>query len=68
MNQQAAVLAESSAIGVICLKLLVKRYLVPVISRSIDHRSISDARLSDEQLAQRQKLRDQEPNEIGVPQ
>ena len=27
-----------------------------------------DARLSDEQLAQRQKLRDTEPKELGVPQ
>ncbi|HTZ48384.1 MAG TPA: chloride channel protein [Verrucomicrobiae bacterium] len=38
-----------------------------LISRSIDDRSIYDARLTDEQIAQRRKLREQEPNEIGVP-
>jgi chloride channel protein, CIC family len=37
-----------------------------LISRSIDDRSIYDARLTDEQIAQRKKLREQEPNEIGV--
>ena len=42
--------------------------LSTLIARSIDHRSIYDARLSDEQVALRQKLREQEPNEIGVPQ
>ena len=50
------------------LPLILIAGISTLISRSIDHRSIYDARLSDEQLAQRQKLRDQEPNEIGVPQ
>lgn len=39
-----------------------------LISRSIEHRSIYDAKLSDEQVAQRQKLREQESNEIRVSQ
>ncbi len=50
------------------LPLILIAGLSTLISRSIDHRSIYDARLSDEQLAQRQKLRDTEPNELGVPQ
>jgi len=50
------------------LPLILIAGISTLISRSIDHRSIYDARLSDEQLAERQKLRDQEPNEIGLPQ
>ena len=50
------------------LPLILITGLSTLISRSIDHRSIYDARLSDEQLAQRQKLRDTEPKELGEPQ
>jgi H+/Cl- antiporter ClcA len=39
-----------------------------LISRSIEQRSIYDARLSDEQIALRQKMREEEPNPMGVPQ
>lgn len=50
------------------LPLILVAALSTLISRSIDHRSIYDARLSDEQIAQRQQMREHEPNEIGVPQ
>jgi len=50
------------------LPLILIAGISTLIARSIDHRSIYDARLSDEQVALRQKLREQEPNEIGVPQ
>lgn len=50
------------------LPLILVAAISTLISRSIDHRSIYDARLSDEQIAQRQQMREHEPNEIGVPQ
>ncbi|MGB9445776.1 MAG: chloride channel protein [Candidatus Acidiferrum sp.] len=50
------------------LPLILIAGISTLIARSIDHRSIYDARLSDEQLAHRERLRDQESNEIGVPQ
>lgn len=50
------------------LPLILIAALSALISRSVEPRSIYDARLSDEQIAQRQRMRDQEPNEIGVPQ
>jgi H+/Cl- antiporter ClcA len=50
------------------LPLILVAGISTLISRSIEHRSIYDARLSDEQIALRQKLRDEEPNQIGVPQ
>jgi len=50
------------------LPLILIAAISTLISRSIEHRSIYDARLSDEQIAQRQKLREEEPSQIGVPQ
>ena len=50
------------------LPLILIASITTLIARSIEHRSIYDARLSDEQIAERQKLREQESNEIGVPQ
>ena len=50
------------------LPLILIAGISTLIARSIEHRSIYDARLTDEQVAIRQKLRDQESNEIGVPQ
>jgi CIC family chloride channel protein len=50
------------------LPLILIAAISTLISRSIEHRSIYDARLSDDQIAQRQRLREQESNEIGVPQ
>jgi chloride channel protein, CIC family len=50
------------------LPLILVAGMSTLISRSIEHRSIYDARLSDEQIAQRQKLREQESDQIGVPQ
>lgn len=50
------------------LPLILIASISTLISRSIDHRSIYDARLSDEQIAQRQKLREHEPNEVGLQQ
>jgi H+/Cl- antiporter ClcA len=50
------------------LPLILIAGISTLISRSIEHRSIYDARLSDEQIAQRQKLREEESSEIGVPQ
>ena len=39
-----------------------------LIARSVEQRSIYDARLSDDQIALRQRMRERESNEIGVPQ
>src|SRR5579872_6648508 len=50
------------------LPLILIAAISTLIARSIEHRSIYDARLSDDQIAQRQRLREQESNEIGVPQ
>ena len=50
------------------LPLILVAAISTLIARSIEHRSIYDARLSDEQIAQRQKMREQESNQIGVPQ
>jgi len=50
------------------LPLILIAAISALISRSVEPRSIYDARLSDDQIAQRQKLREQEPNEIGIPQ
>lgn len=49
------------------LPLILVAVLSALIARSIEPRSIYDARLDDEQIEQRQKMREQEPNEIGVP-
>jgi H+/Cl- antiporter ClcA len=49
------------------LPLLLIAALSALIARSVEHRSIYDARLSDEQIALRQKMREQESNDIGVP-
>lgn len=48
------------------LPLILIAALSTLIARSIEHRSIYEARLSDEQIAERQKMREQESNEIGV--
>jgi H+/Cl- antiporter ClcA len=50
------------------LPLILIAGMSTLIARSIEYRSIYDARLNDEQVALRQKLRDQESNQIGVPQ
>jgi CIC family chloride channel protein len=50
------------------LPLILIAGISTLISRSIEHRSIYDARLSDEQIALRQKMREEEPNPIDVPQ
>ena len=50
------------------LPLILIAALSTLIARSIELRSIYDARLSDEQIESRQKMREQEPNEIGIPQ
>ena len=50
------------------LPLILVAAISTLISRSIEQRSIYDARLSDEQIALRQKMREEEPNPIGVPQ
>jgi chloride channel protein, CIC family len=50
------------------LPLILIAALSALIARSVEHRSIYDARLSDDQIALRQKMRDQESDEIGVPQ
>ena len=50
------------------LPLILIASITTLIARSIEHRSIYDARLSDEQIAKRQMLREHESNEIGVPQ
>ena len=50
------------------LPLILIAGISTLISRSIEQRSIYDARLSDEQVALRQKMREEEPNPIGVPQ
>ncbi len=49
------------------LPLILVAGIATLIARSIEHRSIYDARLSDEQIAERQKLREQESNEAGLP-
>jgi len=49
------------------LPLILIAALSTLIFRSIEHRSIYDARLSDEQIAARQKLREEESNTIAVP-
>ena len=49
------------------LPLILISAIATLISRSIDHRSIYDAKLSDEQIAERQQMRERESNEIGVP-
>lgn len=50
------------------LPLILIAAISTLIARSIDARSIYDARLSDEQIAARQKLREQESNGAGLPQ
>jgi chloride channel protein, CIC family len=50
------------------LPLVLIAGISTLIARSIEHRSIYDARLSDEQIAERQKLRDGESSQIGVAQ
>jgi CIC family chloride channel protein len=50
------------------LPLILIAALSTLIARSVEPRSIYDARLSDEQIESRQKMREQEPNEIGIPQ
>jgi CIC family chloride channel protein len=50
------------------LPLILIAVLSALIARSVEHRSIYDARLSDEQIAARQKMRDQESDELGVPE
>lgn len=48
------------------LPLILSSVLSTLIARSVEHRSIYDARLSDEQIEQRQRMREQESNDIGV--
>lgn len=48
------------------LPLILIAGISTLISRSIEHRSIYDARLSDEQIELRQKMHEEEPNPIGV--
>lgn len=50
------------------LPLILIAALSALIARSIEPRSIYDARLNDEQIASRQTMREQESNQIGVPQ
>ena len=50
------------------LTLILVAAISTLISRSIEQRSICDARLSDEQVALRQKMREEESNQIGAPQ
>ena len=50
------------------LPLILIARISTLISRSIEHRSIYDARLSDEQIALRQRMREEESNQIGAPQ
>ncbi len=50
------------------LPLMLIAAISTLISRSIDNRSIYDARMSDEQIAARQKLREHESGDIGIPQ
>lgn len=49
------------------LPLILIAGISTLISRSIEARSIYDARLSDEQIAKRQKVREEELSQIGVP-
>jgi chloride channel protein, CIC family len=48
------------------LPLILIAAISTLIARSIEDRSIYDARLSDEELAQRRKLRQEEPSELGI--
>lgn len=50
------------------LPLILIAAIATLISRSIEHRSIYDAKLTDEQVAARQLLREQESNEPTNPQ
>jgi CIC family chloride channel protein len=50
------------------LPLILIVTLSALIARSFEHRSIYDARLDDEQIASRQRMREQESSEIGIPQ
>lgn len=50
------------------LPLILIAALSALIARSVEHRSIYDARLSDDQIALRQRMREQESNDIGFPQ
>ncbi len=49
------------------LPLILIAGIATLIARSIDHRSIYDARLSDEQVAKRRDLRDRERSEFEAP-
>ena len=48
------------------LPLILIVTLSTLIARSVEPRSIYDARLTDEQIASRQNMREQESNRIGV--
>ncbi len=48
------------------LPLILISALSALISRSVEQRSIYDARLSDDQIALRQQMRERESNEIGI--
>jgi len=50
------------------LPLILIAGISTLISRTIEHRSIYDARLSNEQIALRQKVREEESNQIGASQ
>lgn len=50
------------------LPLLLIATLSALIARSVEPRSIYDARLSDEEIASRQKMREQELNPLLLPQ
>jgi H+/Cl- antiporter ClcA len=50
------------------LPLILIAGISTLISRSVEARSIYDARLSDEQIALRQKMREEEPNQFEAPQ
>lgn len=50
------------------LPLILIAALSTLISRSVEKRSIYDARLSDDQIALRQQMREQESNDIGILQ
>jgi len=49
------------------LPLILIATLSTLIARSVEPRSIYDARLSDEQIASRQIMREQESNGLGIP-
>jgi H+/Cl- antiporter ClcA len=48
------------------LPLILISALSALISRSVEQRSIYDARLSDDQIALRQQMRERESDEIGI--